>query len=50
MGAALETGKAPALMRTDHLFGRFIGGLALLAAFWLVYGLVMLSKWVIAQF
>ena len=29
---------------------RVIGGLALLVAFWLVYGLMMLSKWVIMHF
>lgn len=37
-------------MRTDHLPGRFIAGLALLAAVWAIYGVVTLFKWVIAQF
>lgn len=37
-------------MRDNPMLERVIGGLALLVAFWLVYGLMMLSKWVIMQF
>lgn len=37
-------------MRSDYIPGRVIAGLVLLAAFWAIYGIVMLSKWVISQF
>ncbi len=37
-------------MRDNPMLDRVIGGLALLVLFWLVYGLVLLSKWAIAKF